>query len=436
VDGTHRWRTSMKARAAVVGVTALSLALYGLLGGGAKSTVPFQGKSVSTVTTDKYAVAATADFHSTTGALNVNAVAMGPNHSLYFYWQTGGTWYGPLQVGSAGTAYSSPALESETHVNDSTNLDVAVEGPSHTLLFFWEIGTTWYGPLQIGAPGSTWSKPSVTVDTHGNLGNVDVFAQGPNGSLYQYWAISGAWNGPLQVAGAGTTLSAPAAHVGFDDDCSTGGPPIEGDSCVGVTALGPAHQNIAYWSLNGAWTAPSTSGQNQQYSSPSFAQIESGPVWATTYQGPGNSLIQQASTFNGGSNAYCVVAGAGSTYGAPSETGLDQGVNISLPPNPTLSTDIAAAGPSGSLYAYWFDSVAPSNPTACPAFTGPFQLSGAGTIHSVATTAETFDSVPNQVVNLLAEGPSNTLWVFWTANGTWYGPLQVGGPGTTFDSAN
>ena len=188
-----------------------------------------------------------------------------------------------------------------------------------------------------------------------------------------------------------------------------------------------------YWSLNGQWLAPSTSGQNQQYSSPSIAQNEGNPTWATAYQGPGNSLITQASGSQGGTNAYCVVAGAGTTFGAPSETGFDQDFGSS----PTsLSINLAAAGPSGSLYAYWFDFASPSQPTSCPSFSGPLQLSGAGTVKSVPTNTSVLDTAGNFVTNLFVEGPSNSLWLFWTSNGTWYGPLQVGGPGTTFDSAS
>jgi hypothetical protein len=419
VEVTHRWRTSLKARAAVVGVTALGLALYGLLGGGAKSSVvPFQGKSVSTVQTDNYAVAVNDE---PAGSI-YDAVSMGPSHTLYAYWQIGGTWNGPLQIAGAGTAFSGPSVDGED--SPGGNLDVAVEGPSHTLYFFWHVESTntWYGPLQVGAAGSTWSKPSVVVDA---AGNVDVAAQGPNGSIYYYWAIGGAWKGPLQIAGAGTTLSAPSADADDSGTCSPG------PSCLAVSAKGPANQNLTYWENGGTWTATSTSGQNQDYSSPTTAS--NGAAWFNAYVGPGQSLVSQGSLFQGGSNSYCVIAGAGTAYSAPSSV-LSEEAGSST--SSSTAYNLGVQGPSHSLYAFWFTS-GPSNPTAlCPAFYGPLQLNGAGSTFSVPAVDSFSDGSGNTVTNMLVEGPSHTLWLYWSSNGTWNGPLQIGGAGTTFDSAN
>jgi hypothetical protein len=38
-------------------------------------------------------------------AKGTNAVAEGPSNSLYYWWNAAGTWYGPIQIGVAGSAY-------------------------------------------------------------------------------------------------------------------------------------------------------------------------------------------------------------------------------------------------------------------------------------------------------------------------------------------
>jgi hypothetical protein len=404
VIGTH---LGMKKRAAAAGLVALGLTLYGLLGGGS-SAVPFTGKSVSTVPTDRFAVSSTRDING-----NNNVVAMGPNHSLYSYWQIGGTWHGPLQIGGAGTAYSAPGITAEN------NLDVAVEGPSHTLLFFWQINSTWYGPLQIGAPGSTFSAPAIKFDV---AGSVDVTAQGPNGSIYFYWGINGVWKGPLGIAGPGTTFSAPSIGA---EACGGGT-----HNCVDVAAKGPANEALNYFAMDGSWTAPSTSGQNQEYSAPSYTNFFTMGGWTEAYQGPGNSLIYQESQPQGGSNTYCVLAGAGTAYSAPgmfagSSTGSGGGFT-------SFSVNIGVDGPSNSLYVFWSQFDTPT--TRCNGFYGPLQLSGAGSTFSVPSVQTIFDGTI-LVTNMYIEGPSHTLYEFWSDNGTWFGPLQIGGIGTTFDSS-
>jgi hypothetical protein len=433
VDGRHHWRTSYKARAAVVGVTAVGLALYGLLGGGAKSAVvPFQGKSVSTVATDKFAAAATGESGaSASGAGNIDVVTLGPSHSLYFYWQTAGTWYGPIQAGGPGTAYSGPAIAAE-FAGTPDHLDVAVEGPGHSLNFFWKTAGVWYGPLQIGAPGSTCSPPKVTFDSDGN---VDVAAQGPNGTIYEYWGVGGSWNGPLQVAGKGTSFTTPT--IASSSTTSGGGGTCH-NNWVTIQSEGSANQAIEYEHLNNRstgspgctpvvnqWVAPSTSGQNQQYSASNSFQF--GSAWLAGYQGPGNSNIFQFSPGQGGSNFYCVLSGAGTDFAAPGMAGIATTTS-------SFAVNVAQQGPSNSLYAFWFTT--PAQPTTCPAFYGPLQLGAANTAFSIPAVASVLDSTPNFVTDTLVEGPSHTLWVYWSSGGAWNGPVQIGGPGTTFDTSS
>jgi hypothetical protein len=339
-------------------------------------------------------------------------------------------WYGPLQAGGAGTAYSGPAIAAE-FATPPDHLDVAVEGPNHSLNFFWETAGTWYGPLQIGANGTTYSPPSITFDSDGN---VDVAAQGPNGSIYEYWGLGGAWSGPLQVSGAGTSFTTPSIASG---STSSGGCNI---NHVTIQSEGPVHQAVEYEHVNNngtcsstinQWLAPSTSGTNQQYAgSSALASITSSFFGAplSGYEGPGNSDIFQFAANQGGTNSYCVLSGAGTDYSAP---GMAAFSNYDA--NASFSINMNQLGPSNSLYAFWF--TIPVQPTTCPSFYGPMQLGGAGTAFSVPADSSTNDLAGNHVNNVLVQGPSNTLWVYWSVAGSWNGPIQLGGPGTTFGSS-
>jgi len=412
-------RLNLRARAALLCVAGVGLGSVGLIGGGAKPAAPFVGKSVSTVAGDRFSTAVT-----DSGGNNLEVVALGPGNRLYYYWQVNGKWYGPLQIGGAGTAYSGPAIEDERGNVD--NLDVAVEGPNHSLNFFWNIAATntWYGPLQIGAPGSAYSAPAVTVDSNGD---VDVAVQGPNGSLFFYWSIGGIWYGPLQVAGTGTTLSAPSTAQDSLGDC--GG--TTNTACVGVAVKGPFNQAVVYWERGGKWLAPVTSGTGLEYSSPTTANTNG--HWGTAYVGPSNSLIGQIGTSQGGTNSYCVIGAAGTAYAAPTSS-LPFFAQSNAAHGPT-TFNYAVQGPANSLYAFW---AVPSHspPTSCAhyAFYGPLQVSGASTVASVPSLDTVNDTVGNLNVNVLIEGPAHTLWVFYNVAGSWYGPLQIGAPGTTYDS--
>jgi hypothetical protein len=55
---------------------------------------------------------------------SVNVAVLGPDHSLHFYWNVAGRWYGPLGIGAANSAFSAPAIVAES----DGNFDIAVEG--------------------------------------------------------------------------------------------------------------------------------------------------------------------------------------------------------------------------------------------------------------------------------------------------------------------
>lgn len=85
------------------------------------------------------------------------AVAVGPSNSLYAYWQNSdGSWPGPLGIngGSTNMAYSSPTIA--FNPNNGIAGAVAV-GPSHSLYYYWQNSNgSWNGPLGIAGPNTAY----------------------------------------------------------------------------------------------------------------------------------------------------------------------------------------------------------------------------------------------------------------------------------------
>jgi hypothetical protein len=140
----------------------------------------------------------------------VNIAVQGPDDSLLFYWAVNGTptWYTETVAG-AGTTFSAPSMDVDGNI-----VNIAVQGPDDSLLFYWAVnGTpTWHAETVAGA-GTTFSAPSMATD--GN--SVDIAAVGPGNSLDSYYAVNGSstWT-PEVVTGAGFStrvFSAPAIVI-------------------------------------------------------------------------------------------------------------------------------------------------------------------------------------------------------------------------------
>lgn len=312
---------------------------------------------------------------------SVNVAVLGPNHSLYFYWNVAGRWYGPLGIGGPNSAFSAPAIVAES----DGNFDIAVEGPAHTLFLYWDISGRWYGPLQVGGLGSTYSTPSVVVDQNQH---VTVGVQGPSNSLYLFWCVAAQWYGPYGLGTASSTASAPnLALIG------TGTPTVQAAVQNGNAALQQYQERG-----DGSWSGPNAwSGAGTAYSA------ASGGSAATLYQGAGNSLN---ATTQGTSTGQ--LGGAGTTFSAPSAAMFN------------AATDAVAQGPSHSLYFYADHG----------GWSGPTQAAPAGSAYSAPSIAIEADGN----IDVAVEGPSDTLFFFWKIGGTWYGPLQVGAAQSAFSS--
>ena len=312
---------------------------------------------------------------------SVNIAVLGPNHSLYFYWNVAGRWYGPLGIGAPNSAFSAPAIVAES----DGNFDIAVEGPQHSLYLYWDTSGRWYGPLQVGGPGSTYSTPSVIVDQNKY---VTVAVQGPGNSLYLFWCVAAHWNGPYGLGAPNSTSSAP--NLSLDGN---GARLLQAIVQSGDAALHQYQERSnASWSGPNAW-----SGAGAAYSAASSSSA------ATLYQGTLNSLDV---TTHGTSTGQ--LGGGGTTFSAPA-------VGVFA-----TATDAVVQGPSHSLYFY-------SNHGA---WSGPVLAAAAGSAYSAPSVA----IVANGNVDVAVEGPSATLFFYWRMGRTWYGPLQVAGAGSAFSS--
>jgi uncharacterized protein YvpB len=312
---------------------------------------------------------------------SVNVAVLGPAHSLYFYWNVAGRWYGPLGIGAPNSAFSGPAIVAES----DGNFDIAVQGPDHTLFLYWDISGRWFGPLEVGRPGTTYSAPSLVVDPKKH---VTVAVQGPGNSLSLFWCIDAQWSGPYGLGASNSTFSAPDLSL-----IGGAAPTVQA-----VVQSGSAALQQYQLGTDGSWSGPNAwSGTLAAYSSAASSSA------ATGYQGTGNSLNVIT---NGTSTAQ--LGGTGTTFSAPS-------LGVIGP-----ATYLVVQGPSHSLDSY-------SNNGGWSAAVRAAAAGSAYSAPSVAVEA-------NGHVDVAVQGPANTLFFFWRIGATWYGPLQVAAPGFAFSS--
>ncbi len=318
---------------------------------------------------------------------NTYIAAQGPGHSLYFYWNLSGTWYGPLAVGAPGSTFSAPSLT----IDNNHNVVIAAQGPSNTLWFYWNVKGTWYGPLQIGAPGSAVSTPSIAIDGSHNL---DVAVMGPNKTTTFVWGISGTWYGPYTLGSAGMSLTAPSVSAS--------------GSTLYVATQGPNNSLVVFENSSGTWANPAESNAQTTFAAPSNAFGE------FYVQGAGQDL----------DDWYWAAGPPATVYGdyPVGPGGLTQSAPAAL-----NSRNVVALGPSNSLYFYWY---------AGSGWHGPAGIGAAGSSYSIPAIASQTNVTTNSNPAVAVEGPNNSLYFYWNISGTWYGPLGVGGPGTTFSSAS
>jgi len=142
----------------------------------------------------------------------VNIAVDGPNHSLLFYWAVDGspTWHVETVAGP-GTTYSPPAM-----IVNGNNVNIVTEGPDNSLMFYWAVnGSPTWNAETVAGPGTTFDVPAIT--TGANV--VDIAAKGPDESLMFYWARNGSptWNAETVLPALQGAGSAPSITIAGND---------------------------------------------------------------------------------------------------------------------------------------------------------------------------------------------------------------------------
>jgi hypothetical protein len=103
---------------------------------------------------------------------------------------------------AAGTLTPALAATGPSMTVNHGSVNIAVQGPHHSLRFYWAVNgtSTWHAETVAGA-GSTWSAPSMTV----NGNSVNISTVGTASQLKFFWAVNGTatWH-PETVAGPGS----------------------------------------------------------------------------------------------------------------------------------------------------------------------------------------------------------------------------------------
>ena len=123
--------------------------------------------------------------------------------------RTGSVAFSAVAVAALGAVAATPAVASTapSMITYRNNVNIAVQGPNHSLRFYWATDS-----VQAGAPsGSRARAPPSRRSMTANGNKVDIAVQGPGHSLDLYWATAGVSGWHLKrIAASGTTFSAPS----------------------------------------------------------------------------------------------------------------------------------------------------------------------------------------------------------------------------------
>ena len=394
----HSWAHRLIRRGLVAAVVISALAVYGLVTAGTQSLSLRPTAATATGAASELALSEAVS--PTNGSLDL--ATRGPNNSLFFYWNVGGKWYGPLGIGAAGTTFSAPSIVAET----DGNFDIVAQGPGNSLLLWWDASGTWYGPLAIGPSNSAFSTPSIALEQYPSSGaNLDVAVQGPGNSLSLFWDVASTaqWYGPYTVDGVNSTFSAPSLSA----YAYTNSPNTYNELFISNVGTNNDLRSHFYDQQAGKWQSTDSANDGNVYSAPSQEYDYS------VFEGPNHSL-HQAYGFE--PVQWTQIASGGTTFSSPTDINGGQYV--------------AVQGPSHSLYFYI------SSTSGCYFFCGSgtsvYQVGNPGTTYSAP--AALMDGNGN--VDFAAIGPNGSILAWWQIQGVYYGPVQVAGPGSAFLSPN
>ena len=340
---------------------------------------------------------------------------------------------------TAGTL--TPALAATTGPSmnpDGNDVNIAVQGPDNSLLFYWAVnGSSWHVETVAGA-GTTFSAPSMNVDGD----DVNIAVEGPDNSLMLYWAVigTGTWHVET-VAGADTTYSAPSMVVNGDT--------------VNIAVEGPALSLLFYWTFNGSgtWTAETVAGDlaitsegpslavdgNTFYIAAAQPGYTEGGLLAVWYDTIGTGTWHYAELAEEMSGVTPVITADGSNINI-SAIGLNNSIEFYWGSLGTWHAEtVAGAGTTD----YTSPSIAVNENTVTIAATGAqgqllfyYAVIGTGTWNPETVAGDnTTSSAPSIIANSAADAsnisavsPGGVLDFYWQYDGTspWYAATLPG----------
>jgi hypothetical protein len=259
----------------------------------ALSVAPFPGATPVTTIIAGPGAAYSAPSVIQNGGGQIAIAVEGPNHTLRYYWQAG-SWVFQT-VGIPGSTYSAPSISRWVGMSDA----IAAEGLGDTLDFYHQAGAGWTPEQTVGGLLSSVTAPSMV---NVGLGQVTIAAQALGGELNTYANAGTSWS-TTNVDGFASTASAPS----LANDAGK----------LVLAAQGPGKTLHVYESpAPSVWVPSLTVGG--AFSAPSVA-ASPGRV-NVAVQGAGRSLdnYHSATAFPGSWTLQPPVAGAFSTYSAPS----------------------------------------------------------------------------------------------------------------------
>jgi hypothetical protein len=253
--------------------------------------------------------------------------AEGPSHQLEFYYKydnPGSVWHQSTPAGP-NTTFSAPAM-----VRFSNSLgngtEIAAEGPGHRLEYYYNYdGKRGWAQSTVAGPNTTYSPPAMVRFSNTSGNGTEIAAQGSGNQLDYYWNVDGMpppWN-QATVAGANTTYSAPAI-VRFSNSLGNG---------TEIAAEGPGNQLDYYWNVDGTpppWNQSAPAGPGTTYSAPAMVRFSnsSGNGTEIAAEGPGHRLEYYTNIDITPGWPLTTVRGPGTTYSAPAMVRFNNAVGI------------------------------------------------------------------------------------------------------------
>ena len=333
------------------------------------------------------------------------SAAISPNGQQLVYWQgvggslmeawlSGGTWYGPANIGAgwggSGALTSGPSIALG---NDGAQL-VYWEGTNGHLWEAWYTGV-WNGPLDLtrswNGSGALASAPSAVVAANGEQ---HVFWKGSDSHVWQAW-FNGTWHGPADWDSLGAITASPSATV-----TSTGRPVVYWQNAAGDLAS-------ATW--NGTWNGPADlsaqwSNVGLLSSAPSVAITADGSTQLSFWRGSNGHLLEAWYTghWNGPADLSAQWGNTGLLGSAPSVAVTPDG-NTQL---------VFWQGTNGHLWEAWYTG----------RWNGPVDWTARWGSQNLGSAPSVWVSPDSRQQTVFWRGVDGHLEEAWYV-GSWNGPL-------------